>query len=104
MKNELYQAKENFTPEMRHFDSLQSKILAMEQRFNQRESDLERVINNAQIKSRIEKDEADSQWKLIVRNKNQEIERFREELDAILEALRELKRQGVVIPIVGNRF
>lgn len=102
LQNELRQAKENFTPEMRHFEALQSKITAMEQRFNQRESDLERIISNAQIKSRIEKDESESQWKLIIKKKNQEIERFREELDAILEALRELKRQGVVIPMMGN--
>ncbi|EDO46716.1 predicted protein [Nematostella vectensis] len=98
LNEDLRKAKEEFTPEMRHFDALQSKIAAMELRFTQREEDLNRIINTAQIKSGMEKEESDSRWRQIVNRKNQEIERFREELDMILEALKELKRQGVILP------
>ena len=37
-------------------------------------------------------------WRRTVEEKNRETETFRMELDAILDVLRELQRQGVVLP------
>lgn len=37
-------------------------------------------------------------WRRLAQQKNQELEKFRVELDAILDVLRELQKQGVVIP------
>ena len=88
-----------FSPEMNHFDALENKIASLEQRHFQRELDLQRIIEKTQLTANMEKQESEARWRQIVRQKNQEIEKFRYELDAILEVLSELKRQGVVIPI-----
>ena len=37
-------------------------------------------------------------WRLLAQSKSRELEAFRLELDSILDILRELQRQGVVIP------
>lgn len=87
-----------FTPEMNHFDSLETKIVALEQKHSQREVDLQRVIEKTHLTVKIEKEETEARWRQVVRQKNREIEKFRFELDGILEVLSELKRQGVVIP------
>jgi protein QN1 len=44
-------------------------------------------------------DQATAYWKQELEMKNQQVEKFREELDTILNVLQELKRQGVVIPL-----
>lgn len=87
-----------FTPEMNHFDSLENKIAALEQKHSQREVDLQRIIEKTHLTAKIEKEETEARWRQVVRQKNREIENFRFELDGILEVLSELKRQGVVIP------
>jgi protein QN1 len=38
-------------------------------------------------------------WKRLAQLKNRELDKFRTELDSILDVLRELHRQGVVVPI-----
>lgn len=96
---DLRRAKERFSPEMKQFDSLETKIAAMEQRHSQREVDLQRIIEKTHLTAKIEKEETEAKWRQVVRQKNREIEKFRYELDAILEILSELKRQGVVIPL-----
>ena len=94
-----------FTPEMKHFDSLETKINALEQRHSQREVDLQRIIEKTHLTAKIEKEETDARWRQVIRQKNREIDNFRCELDAILEVLSELKRQGVVIPFTnGEEF
>jgi len=41
-------------------------------------------------------------WRTVVDEKNREIDRFRAELDAILEVLRQLQTEGIVIPYSGR--
>lgn len=50
------------------------------------------VVENEQNKE-IEK------WKRLAQLKNRELDKFRTELDSILDVLRELHRQGVVVPV-----
>lgn len=38
-------------------------------------------------------------WKRLAQLKNRELDKFRSELDSILDVLRELHRQGVVVPV-----
>lgn len=38
-------------------------------------------------------------WKRLAQLKNHELDKFRTELDSILDVLRELHRQGVVVPV-----
>ena len=99
LQSDLRRAKEKFTPEMKHFDSLETKIDALEHRHSQREMDLQRIIEQTHLTAKIDKEETEAKWRQVVRQKNREIEKFRCELDAILEVLSELKRQGVVIPL-----
>jgi len=40
-----------------------------------------------------------AKWRGMVQDKNRETERFRAELDSILSVLKELRRQGVTIPL-----
>lgn len=96
---DLKRARDQFTPEMKHFDSLETKICALEHRHSQREVDLQRIIEKTHLTAKIDKEETEAKWRQVVRQKNREIEKFRFELDAILEVLSELKRQGVVIPL-----
>lgn len=38
-------------------------------------------------------------WKRLAQLKNRELDKFRTELDSILDVLRELHRQGLVMPV-----
>ncbi|XP_072536151.1 centrosomal protein of 162 kDa isoform X2 [Salminus brasiliensis] len=95
---ELKQAKEAHSPELRHFTSLEHKIHSMELRYQQREQELQQVI--AQTRSVVEQEQQTevARWKRLAQGKSSELEAFRLELDSILDVLRELQRQGVVIP------
>ncbi|KAI4895285.1 hypothetical protein NFI96_000263 [Prochilodus magdalenae] len=95
---ELKHAKEAHTPELRHFTSLEHKIHSMELRYNQREQELQQMI--AQTRSVVEQEQQAevARWKKLAQGKSSELEAFRLELDSILDVLRELQRQGVVIP------
>ncbi|XP_033740453.1 centrosomal protein of 162 kDa-like isoform X2 [Pecten maximus] len=98
----LKEAKMCQTPEMKHFESIHEKIVHMEQRHEQREKELQEVIRNAKQVASVELEQEVQKWRKIVEAKNSEIQKFRTELDAILEVLRVLQRQGVVIPISAS--
>lgn len=98
LEKELQNAKEKFSPEMKHFDALETKIAALERKHSQRERELQGIIDSNLMKARLEKDESETKWRQVLQQKHQEMEKFRAELDAILEVLSELKRQGVLIP------
>ncbi|XP_062847341.1 centrosomal protein of 162 kDa isoform X2 [Trichomycterus rosablanca] len=95
---ELKQAKEAHSPELRHFASLERKIHTMELRYNRREQELQQMI--AQTRSVVEQEQQAevARWKRLAQGKSSELEAFRLELDSILDVLRELQKQGVVIP------
>lgn len=48
--------------------------------------------------SEIRQTQEAEKWRRLAQQKNQELEKFRMELDSILDVLRELQKQGVVIP------
>jgi len=80
---------------MRHFEALQEKIVEMETRHGMREEQLQQLIEQQSITAARD---VTTRWRAVVDEKNREIDRFRTELDAILEILRQLQTQGVVIP------
>ncbi|KAI7806775.1 putative centrosomal protein of 162 kDa [Triplophysa rosa] len=95
---ELKQAKEAHSPELRHFASLEQKIQSMELRYSQREKQLQQVIaDTRRVVEQEQRGEVD-RWRRIAQGRAKELEAFRLELDSILDVLRELQRQGVVIP------
>ncbi|KAK3583943.1 hypothetical protein CHS0354_033733 [Potamilus streckersoni] len=98
-EEELREAKKCHTPEMRHFEALQGKITQIEKKHEYREQELQQVIKNAQHAAKADLDQEVQKWKKIVEVKNNEIQKFRMELDSILEVLRVLQKQGVIIPV-----
>ncbi|CAH1798166.1 unnamed protein product, partial [Owenia fusiformis] len=48
LRNELREARETQSPEMKHFNAIQNKIAEMEQRHSQREQELRQIIRNTQ--------------------------------------------------------
>ncbi|KAG7469901.1 hypothetical protein MATL_G00133720 [Megalops atlanticus] len=95
---DLKEAKEAHTPELRHFSALERKISSMELRYTQREKELQQVIAQTRMVVEEEQRREVERWKKLAQAKGQELEVFRVELDSILDILRELQRQGVVIP------
>ncbi|KAL3882411.1 hypothetical protein ACJMK2_028754 [Sinanodonta woodiana] len=98
-EEELREAKKCHKPEMRHFEALQGKITQLEKKHEHREQELQQIIKNAQHTAKADLDQEVQKWKKIVEVKNNEIQKFRMELDSILEVLRVLQKQGVIIPI-----
>ncbi|XP_036624788.1 centrosomal protein of 162 kDa [Trichosurus vulpecula] len=96
---ELREAKESHTPEMKHFMALERKIKHMEMRHVQREQELQQIIQQTRQVVETEQEKEVEKWKRLAQLKNQELEKFRVELDSILDVLRELHRQGVVVPV-----
>ncbi|NP_955020.2 centrosomal protein of 162 kDa [Mus musculus] len=96
---ELKEAKENHTPEMKHFMGLERKIKQMEMRHRQREQELQQIIQQTRQVVETEQNKEVEKWKRLAQLKNRELDKFRTELDSILDVLRELHRQGVVVPM-----
>ncbi|KAI6071391.1 Centrosomal protein of 162 kDa isoform X2 [Aix galericulata] len=92
---ELREAKESQSPEMKHFLCLEKKIKHIETRHAEREQELQKATQH--ITEARQTHEAEK-WRKLAQRKNQELEKFRVELDSILDVLRELQKQGVVIP------
>ncbi|NXG54431.1 CE162 protein, partial [Hemiprocne comata] len=95
---ELKEAKESQSPEMKHFLCLEKKIKHIETRHAEREQEIQKAAQRAQHVSEARQSQEVEQWRRLAQRKNQELERFRLELDSILDVLRELQKQGVVIP------
>lgn len=96
---ELKQAKEAHSPELKHFTSLEQKIQSMELHYTQREKQLQQVIADTRQVVEQEQQGQVERWKRLAQGRAKELEVFRLELDSILDVLRELQRQGVVIPL-----
>ena len=86
---------------MRHFEALLTKINDMEAKHAKREQDLQQIIQQGRATANLELTQEVEKWKRLVESKNRETEKFRAELDAILEVLKELQRQGVILPCRG---
>ena len=99
LQHELTEARIHHTPEMHHYKALQSKIAAMEARHTSREHELRVLLEKAESRGAVDAARVEQKWRQVLRDKDAELMRFREELDAILEVLRELKRQGIILPI-----
>ncbi|XP_063772987.1 centrosomal protein of 162 kDa isoform X2 [Pseudophryne corroboree] len=103
MLDELKMAKECHSPKMKHFLALESKIKHMEVKHSQREQELQQVIQHSRHTEEASQVSELDKWKKLAQQKNVELERFKTELDAILDVLRVLQRQGVVIPTSASQ-
>ncbi|KAL3060821.1 hypothetical protein OYC64_015209 [Pagothenia borchgrevinki] len=95
---DLKEAKEAQSPEGKLLSGLERKILDMELRHQSREWKLQQVIGGSwQTLDSGQQSEVEG-WKQLAQQKSREVEAFRLELDSILDILRHLQRQGVVLP------
>ncbi|NXQ87940.1 CE162 protein, partial [Nyctibius grandis] len=95
---ELREAKESQSPEMKHFLCLEKKIKHIETRHAEREQEIRKATQLTQHMTEARQTHEVEKWRRLAQRKNQELEKFRVELDSILDVLRELQKQGVVIP------
>ncbi|NXY00754.1 CE162 protein, partial [Pteruthius melanotis] len=95
---ELREARESQSPEMKHFLCLEKKIKHIESRHAEREHEIQKATQLTQHITEARQAQEVEKWRRLAQQKNQELERFRMELDSILDVLRELQKQGVVIP------
>ncbi|NWY38479.1 CE162 protein, partial [Sylvia atricapilla] len=95
---ELREARECQSPEMKHFLCLEKKIKHIESRYAEREHEIQKATQLTQHISEVRQTQEAEKWRRLAQQKNQELEKFRMELDSILDVLRELQKQGVVIP------
>ncbi|CAF0856308.1 unnamed protein product [Adineta steineri] len=96
LEQELSSARTYHTPEMRHFQELQNKINQLEERWHKREK-----ITKDYTTSLIKQHDSDTnndvnKLRAIIKQKNQEIERFQIELNSMLELLKTLKFQQLL--------
>ncbi|CAJ1061874.1 centrosomal protein of 162 kDa isoform X3 [Xyrichtys novacula] len=94
---ELKEAKEAQSPEVKLLCSLEKKIFNMELRHQHREKELQQVIGSSWQTSEGDQQSEVERWKRLAQDKSRELEAFRLELDSILDILRHLQRQGVVL-------
>ncbi|XP_009874715.1 PREDICTED: centrosomal protein of 162 kDa [Apaloderma vittatum] len=99
---ELREAKESQSPEMKHFLCLEKKIKLIETRRAEREQEIRRAAQLTQRLPDAQQSHEVEKWRRLAQRKNQELEKFRVELDSILDVLRELQKQGVVIPVPNS--
>lgn len=78
---------------------IQDQIKKLEERHRLREQELKQIIHQSQALAAADMEREVEKWKKIVEDKNREVEKFRAELDKILQVLKELHRQGVVLPV-----
>lgn len=83
---------------MRHFETLRDKIVHMETRHRLREQQLQQLVQQQHTAAAQEAALETSRWRGVVDSKNREIDKFRNELDSILDVLRRLQLQGVIVP------
>ncbi|NXT72352.1 CE162 protein, partial [Chaetops frenatus] len=95
---ELREARECQSPEMKHFLCLEKKVKHIESRHAEREHEIQKATQLTQHISEARQTQEAEKWRRLAQQKNQELEKFRMELDSILDVLRELQKQGVVIP------
>uniref|UniRef100_A0A663DXN8 Centrosomal protein of 162 kDa n=1 Tax=Aquila chrysaetos chrysaetos TaxID=223781 RepID=A0A663DXN8_AQUCH len=100
---ELREAKESQSPEMKHFLCLEKKIKHIETRYAEREQEIQKATQLTQRITEARQTHEVEKWRRLAQQKNQELEKFRVELDSILDVLRELQKQGVVIPAPNSK-
>ncbi|CAF1380955.1 unnamed protein product [Adineta ricciae] len=96
LEQELSDARTYHTPEMKHFQELQSKINQLEHRWSKRDQITKDYTSSLLKQHDPETNNDVNKLRAIIRQKNQEIERFHLELDSMLELLKTLKLQQML--------
>lgn len=98
LEKELIEAEDLGTPGVQEYKMLVAKINNMERNHSSREEKLKTIIEGMKSKTETDIEEIEEKWRIKLSQKDCEVNRFREELDSIIEVLEELQKQGVVLP------
>ena len=85
-------AKQPKNPVFTRISALEMKLITMDDKYKQREMDLQNVVEDVTQRSRQEIAMMQRKNDIIIANKNSEIQRFRMELDALLNAVKNAKK------------
>ncbi|XP_077382890.1 centrosomal protein of 162 kDa isoform X2 [Festucalex cinctus] len=94
--NELKEAKDAQSPEVKLLCGLEAKLLTMELRYQDREQELNQIIGGSCMEG--DQQSQVAHWRSLALDKARELEAFRSELDSILDIIRHLQKQGMTLP------
>jgi protein QN1 len=102
LKNDLHVARLHHSPNMKHVNILNDKIMTIEYKYSKREKELQDILKSSRIKSDYDTEyefQSNQQVLNLIRNyqeiiesKDRELAKFRCELDSMLELLQTLHR------------
>ncbi|KAJ3107114.1 hypothetical protein HDU97_004807 [Phlyctochytrium planicorne] len=98
LEENLKKAKSTWPPEQKRFDEVEEALKKTEQDCKEREMELQRVVDEVQKKSEEDMQRTRTQFLSMLKKKDDEIRHFRDEVDALLmglEELREMQMRGV---------
>eukprot|EP00041_Stephanoeca_diplocostata_P038071 m.1474547 g.1474547 ORF g.1474547 m.1474547 type:complete len:1157 (+) comp25154_c0_seq1:406-3876(+) len=99
LHTQLALAKKHHTPTLLHFERLETKIDELESRLRRRDREIESLATENKFATQTEVAACENKWKRIVAAKQAQVERFRLELDQVLEAIRVLQSRGVKVAL-----
>uniref|UniRef100_A0A3B3ZA27 Centrosomal protein of 162 kDa n=1 Tax=Periophthalmus magnuspinnatus TaxID=409849 RepID=A0A3B3ZA27_9GOBI len=94
--DDLKEARDGHSPEVKLLWTLEKKVQDMERRQQHRDRELQMI--GAALPGGVDLQMEVERWKRLAQNKTRELDSFRLELDSILDIIRHLQRQGVVLP------
>eukprot|EP00053_Salpingoeca_punica_P007506 m.68460 g.68460 ORF g.68460 m.68460 type:complete len:881 (-) comp14181_c0_seq1:497-3139(-) len=95
LRRELSRAREFHTPSMQHFETIEWKIRDLETQLQRREGEVQQLRREENMIHRMEVEALNNKWEQILLDKNSELDRYRSELDSILDVLANLRKQGI---------
>jgi len=95
LHEKLALAKRHHSPTLQHFERLENTVIELEARLRRRDRELEAVAAESKYSAEAEVAACEKRWRGVVAAKQAQIDRFRLELDKILEAIRLMQQQGV---------
>ncbi|KAJ1332349.1 hypothetical protein BSLG_008653 [Batrachochytrium salamandrivorans] len=95
LTDSIESAKKGWPPAMHHFEALSSRIRELEESAKRREADIARLLkqHREDLESKVQMEQ--HKYYDMIRHKDAEIQRFRNELDKVLHAIKLLRHQGI---------
>ena len=94
---QLTLAKKHHSPALLHFDQIEARLIDLEARLRRRDREIETMNDEGRRTTSHEVQECERKWRGVVAAKQAQVEKFRLELDRMLEAIRIMQRNGVQV-------
>ncbi|XP_019854310.1 PREDICTED: centrosomal protein of 162 kDa-like [Amphimedon queenslandica] len=97
LTSELEESKKHHTPEMHHFNSLLAKISHLENKLSEYEKRLQETADKSGLVPQEQLKQLELKYRRQLSEKNKQIDKFREELDTLMDTLYSLQESNSVI-------